>query len=97
VPRVVGLVVLAVLVIGVAIALSFALGPTRLDPQAAQRDVAAQYEQRDHQAIDLSCPDKMDVEAGKTYTCDGTTADGQQLTITLTITNADGDYTWSDR
>jgi hypothetical protein len=97
VPRVIGLVVLAVLVIGAAITLSFALGPTRLDPQAVQRDVAAQFEQRDHVAIDLSCDQSMDVRPGQAYRCTGTTARDEQVTITITITNEDGDYTWSDR
>jgi hypothetical protein len=97
VPRVIGLAVLAVLVIGAAVTLSFALGPTRLDPKAVQRDVAAQFEQRDHVAIDLTCDQKMDVQRGKSYRCEGTTARAEKVPITITITNEDGDYTWSDR
>jgi hypothetical protein len=79
------------------ITLPFLLGSTRLDPKAVERDVAAQYEQREGVTIGLSCDQKMAVEDGKTYECDGTTAAGEQLTITITITDEDGDYTWSDR
>jgi hypothetical protein len=61
-----------------------------------QRDVAAQFEQREGVAIDLSCDQEMTVEAGRSYRCDGTTADGEQVTITIRVTDRDGDYTWSD-
>jgi VCBS repeat-containing protein len=39
----------------------------------------------------------MTVQDGKSYQCAGTTADGEQLTITITITGSDGNYTWADR
>jgi hypothetical protein len=68
-----------------------------LDPKAVERDVAAQSEQREGVTIGLNCDQEMTVEDGKTYACDGTTAAGEQLTITITITDEDGDYTWSDR
>ena len=90
-----GLLVLALL-IGLAFTLTARLGTTRLDPRAVQRDVASQFEQREGVALDLSCNQKMTVEDGRTYTCDGTTADGDPLTITITITSTNGDYTWSD-
>jgi hypothetical protein len=93
---VVGLVVLALLVVGLAITLPFVLGSTRLDPQAVQRDVAAQFEQREGVAIEVRCEDEMTVESGKSYRCDGTTADDDPVTLTILITSDDGDYTWSD-
>jgi hypothetical protein len=96
-PRVIGLVVLAVLVIGAALTLPFLLGPTRLDPQAVERDVAAQFEQREGVALDLSCEQEMAVQDGNTYQCDGTTANGEQVTVTITIDGTDGNYIWSDR
>jgi hypothetical protein len=94
---VIGLVVLALLVIGAAITLPVLLGSTRLDPQAVQRDVAVQFEQREGVAIELSCDQQMTVQDGRSYQCAGTTADGEQLTITITIASPDGDYTWADR
>jgi hypothetical protein len=38
----------------------------------------------------------MVVADGRTYECDGTTADGDPVTITLELSGTDGDYTWSD-
>ncbi|WP_138757794.1 DUF4333 domain-containing protein [Modestobacter altitudinis] len=90
-----GLLVLALL-IGLAFTLPARLAGTRLDPEAVQRDVAAQYEQREGVALELSCDQTMTVEDGRTYECDGTTADGDPVTITLTLSGTDGDYTWSD-
>jgi Domain of unknown function (DUF4333) len=86
----------AVLVIALAFILPSRLGSTRLDPQSVQRDVAAQYEQREGVGIDLRCDQPMTVRDGRSYECAGTTADDQQVTITITITSQDGDYTWSD-
>ena len=96
-PRILRRVVLAVLVIGAGMTLPALLGPTRLDPHAVQRDVAGQFQRREGVALDLRCTEKMTVEAGRTYACAGTTADNQQLTITITITDRDGAYTWSQR
>jgi hypothetical protein len=82
--------------IGVALTLPARLGGTRLDPDAVQRDVAAQFQQREGVALDLSCDQTMTVADGRTYDCAGTTAEGDPVTITITITSDDGDYTWAD-
>jgi Domain of unknown function (DUF4333) len=84
------------LLIGLAFTLPARLGGTRLDPQAVERDVATQFEQREGVALELNCGQQMTVADGRTYECDGTTADDEQVTITITITGTDGDYTWSD-
>ena len=96
---VVGLVVLAVVVIAAAILLPILLSSTRLDPSATARDVAQQFEQREGVAVDLSCEDDMTVDNGATYACRGTTADGEDVTLTITITDEDAHpptYTWSE-
>ena len=89
------LLALAVLLV-VAVVVPTGLGSTRLDPKAVERDVAAQFEQREGVALDLTCDGILTVEKGATYSCQGTTADGEQVPITIAITSADGDYTWSD-
>jgi uncharacterized membrane protein len=94
--RGVWLLVLALLVL-VIVVFPSGLGGTRLRPQAVQRDVGAQYEKRERVAIELNCDETMTVEDGKSYRCDGTTADGQRVTITITMVGSDGDYIWSDR
>jgi hypothetical protein len=72
------------------------LSSTALDPQAVQRDVAEQFEQREGVPLDLRCGDRMTVETGRSYECQGTTADGEPITITITIAGDDASYTWSE-
>jgi uncharacterized protein DUF4333 len=48
-------------------------------------------------AIDLTCPGDMKVRAGATYTCTGTTAEGESVTLRLAITDVKAAaYTWSE-
>ncbi len=85
------------LVVAVGLVLLFTLGPTVLDTAAAERDVAAQFEQAHGVSVDLSCPDDMTVDTGATYDCAGTTGEGEQITLRLTISDEDAAaYTWAE-
>ena len=89
-----GLVLL--LVVGIVVAV-LALQSTVLDPAAVERDVAAQFEQREGVAIDLTCPEDMEVNEGESYPCQGVTADGEEVTLQITITDEDtAAYTWTE-
>jgi uncharacterized membrane protein len=91
------LTVVALLVIAGAVVLVMSLRSTVLDAASAERDVAAQFEQRAGVAIDLTCPGDMKVKAGATYTCRGKTADGESVTLKLTITDEKtAAYTWTE-
>jgi len=91
------LTVVALLVIAGVVVLVLSLRSTVLDAASAERDVAAQFEQREGVAIDLTCPDDMKVRTGATYTCTGKTADGESVRLRLTITDAKtAAYTWSE-
>ena len=80
-----------------AVALALSLSPTVLDRNAVERDVAAQFEQREGVAIDLSCAEEMKVSEGETYECTGTTADGEDVTLRISITDEDSAaYTWTE-
>ncbi|MGY1802286.1 DUF4333 domain-containing protein [Blastococcus sp. SYSU D00922] len=88
-----GLLVLIALVVVLVMNLS----STVLDRNAVQRDVATQFEEREGVAVELSCDDEMKVEAGATYTCTGTTADGEDVTLEIAITDEDtAAYTWTE-
>ncbi|GAB3345685.1 DUF4333 domain-containing protein [Modestobacter lapidis] len=87
---------LAVVVAVGAVLLLTALQSTALDPTAVQRDVAEQFEQREGVAVELQCGDDMTVEAGRDYRCSGTTADGEPVTITITVTDEQANYTWGE-
>jgi hypothetical protein len=85
------------LVIAGVVALVLSLQSKVLDPTAVERDVAAQFEQREGVAIDLDCGETMKVRQGATYTCKGKTADGETVTLTIAITDADtAAYTWTE-
>jgi hypothetical protein len=85
-----------VLLATVVVALTTGPRSTALDPQAVQRDVARQFQQQSGAAVDLRCRDTMAVDPGRTYRCSGTTTAGAPVTIIITITNENADYTWSE-
>jgi hypothetical protein len=88
--------VLLVLIAAVVV-LVMTLQSTVLDPAAVERDVAAQFQEREGVAIDLDCPDQMDVVEGATYECTGTTADGESVTLRIAITDENSAaYTWTE-
>jgi hypothetical protein len=89
----VGLLVL--MAVGVVLAMS--LSSTVLDRNAVQTDVAAQFEEREGVAVELECEEEMKVETDATYECTGTTADGEDVTLQIAITDADSAaYTWTE-
>ena len=87
---------LLVLIAG-AVALTLSLSSTVLDRNAVERDVAAQFEEREGVALDLDCAEEMKVESGATYECTGTTADGEDVTLRIAITDEDtAAYEWRE-
>jgi hypothetical protein len=92
-----GVTVGILVLIAVAVALVLSMSSTVLDRNAVQRDVAAQFEEREGVAIDLECAEEMKVTAGATYECTGTTADGEDVTLQIAITDEDtAAYTWTE-
>ncbi len=90
-----------VLVIGLLIVLALALsrwlglGPTLLDTEQVQRDVASQFEERYDVGVDVDCPHGMEVVQGEDYECDAETDDHEDLELIITITDEDdAAYTW---
>jgi hypothetical protein len=91
------LTLVALVVIAAAVVLVRTFQSTVLDAASAERDVAAQFQDREGVAIELACPDDMAVRKGATYTCTGTTADGESVTLRLAITDAKtAAYTWTE-
>ncbi|MGY1683481.1 DUF4333 domain-containing protein [Geodermatophilus sp. SYSU D01176] len=91
-----GIVVPAVLLL-VAVVLARLFADTVLDPERVEADVAAQFEQIEGVAIDLTCDDEMQVEQGADYECTGTTADGEEVTLRIVVTDeATAAYTWEE-
>ena len=87
----------ALLLIAVVVVLVMSLQSTVLDPAAVERDVAAQFQEREGVAIELDCTDEMEVSVDASYECTGTTADGESVTLRITITDEDAAaYTWTE-
>jgi hypothetical protein len=93
--------IVALVVVGLAIAagaalLIYVLSSTRLDRAAVERDVAAQFEERNGVKLSLECRHRMIVRPGADYECRGTTADGEEVEIQIMITDKNGAYTWAE-
>ena len=83
--------------IAVVVVLVMSLQSTVLDPAAVERDVAAQFQEREGVSIELDCGDDMEVTEGATYECSGTTADGESVTLRIAITDEESAaYTWTE-
>jgi hypothetical protein len=84
-------------VIAVVVVLVMSLQSTVLDPAAVERDVAAQFQEREGVAVELDCADDMEVVQDATYECTGTTADGESVTLRIAITDENSAaYTWTE-
>ena len=90
------LVAIALAVAGATALLVYVLSSTILDPAAVERDVARQFEEREGVALDLQCDERMIVRPGGDYECEGTTADGEDVELLITVTDREGAYTWAE-
>ncbi|TQN43000.1 uncharacterized protein DUF4333 [Blastococcus colisei] len=85
------------LLIAVGVVLALNMSSTVLDRTAVQQDVAVQFEEREGVAVDLECAEEMKVTSGATYECTGTTADGEDVTLQIAITDEQtAAYTWTE-
>ncbi len=90
--------IVAVVLIALAIVLpTFVLNKTVLDSTSVQQDVAVQFEDQEGVSVELTCPADMEVEVSKTYECTGTTADAEDVTLVIEITDENGNYSWQEK
>lgn len=95
-PRLLVLAALGLLAVVLAVLVVREL-PRGLDRAAVEREVAAEFEARDGVGLDLECPEGMVVASGEVHVCDGTTSDGEQVTVGIQISDdLDGSYEWWD-
>ena len=92
-----GLVGLLVLIVGAVLLFVFLGGSTVLDQGAVERDVAAQFQEREGVPVELTCPADMEVSSGATYEGTGTTERGEEVTLQIAITDEESAaYTWTE-
>lgn len=90
-----GWLVLGAVLAVLAVARWAGLGPTLLDDDRVQSDIAEQFEERYDVGVDVDCPRGMRVSEGREHECDAETDDGEDLTLVVTITDEDpAAYTW---
>jgi hypothetical protein len=90
------LVAVALAIAGGLALLVYVLSSTILDRAAVEAAVAGQFEEREGVALDLACDERMIVRPGADYECEGSTADGEDVEILITVTDEDGSYTWAE-
>lgn len=82
-------------VLALVMLVSCGLPPGDLDRATVERDVSAEFEQRVGVGLELDCPEDMMVASGEVHVCDGTTSDGEEVTVTIQISDElDGSYEW---
>jgi hypothetical protein len=97
-PAVLVLAVLAAAVLAVLLVEPTLFGRTVLDRGAVERDVAAQFQQREGVAVTLVCPHEMAVVRGASYRCTGTTAEGETVPVRIVVTaTSPAAYAWTLR
>lgn len=87
---------IALAIAGASALLVYVLSSTILDPAAVETAVAEQFEQREGVPLDLECDERMIVRPGADYECEGTTEDGEEVEILITVTDDSGAYTWAE-
>ena len=91
-----GWLVLGAVLAALAVARWAGLGPTLLDDDRVQSDIAEQFEERYDVGVDVDCPRGMRVSEGREYECDAETDDREDLTLVVTITDEDpAAYSWA--
>jgi Domain of unknown function (DUF4333) len=88
----IGIGIAAAIVLGAAV--YFLFGGKTIDSADLESDLAAQVAQRAdvaEDAVDVSCPDDVEVEAGKVFDCEAT-LEGDTATIEVELTDDDGHY-----
>ena len=90
---IIGVIAAVILVGGAVLAFTF-LGKKTFNADALNRDIASQFHDKFGQTIQVTCPTGQQVKKGATFTCDGKVTGGESGKIEVTVTSADGDYTW---
>jgi hypothetical protein len=68
---------------------------TKLDVGAVEDAIAAQLTARTGESTTVDCPASVDLEAGGSFVCTATGADGTTTTVDVRQVGDQGDITWS--
>lgn len=72
-------------------------GRPRLDTDAIQTRIALELSRDAGSPVTVSCPSRVDIDPGTSFTCTATTEDGRSVGIVVAQTSEDGDVVWSEQ
>lgn len=91
------LVALAVVVlvgVGAAVLLTRAASRSQLEMATVESEIASQLSDRTGQGTTVDCPDSVAIEAGTSFTCTATSADGSTATVVVHQDDDQGNLTF---
>jgi hypothetical protein len=91
---VVALVVVLVAGIGAAVLLGRTGGRSQLDMATVESEIATRLSNRTGISTTVDCPDSVAIEAGTTFTCTATSADGSTATVVVHQDDDQGNLTF---
>lgn len=87
-------VVLVVVGVGAAVLLSRAASRSQLDMATVESEIATQLSGRTGLGTTVDCPDSVAIEAGTSFTCTATSADGSTATVVVHQDDDQGNLTF---
>jgi hypothetical protein len=79
---------------GAALLLSRTAGRSQLDMATVESEIAARLADRTGLSTTVDCPDSVAIEAGTTFTCTATSADGSTATVVVHQDDDQGNLTF---
>ena len=72
-----------------------ACGVTEVDVDALEKDIVEQVDKQADVKVDATCPDQVDWETGKSFTCDVEFEDGSTREVDVKMVDDDGNVEWN--
>ncbi|HET7901687.1 MAG TPA: DUF4333 domain-containing protein [Candidatus Nanopelagicales bacterium] len=70
-------------------------GRDRLDTRALEQRIAAELSRQAGTQVTVSCPSRVDLRAGSSFTCTASDGQGGQAAVVVQQTDDSGDVTWT--
>ena len=78
-----------------ALLLLTACGVSEVDVDALEKDIVSQVKKQIGVEVTADCPDQVDWETGKSFTCDVEAADGTTRQADVEMVDDDGNVEWN--
>jgi Domain of unknown function (DUF4333) len=85
---------LAVLAIACAASISGCEVTRTISSGEIESEIARGIEEQTGTAVEVSCPEDVEVEVGRTFTCTATSEGGTSRDVRVTWSDEEGDFRW---